>query len=33
MKIAINDRVFGNIDANKNMLRANILKNIIMVII
>lgn len=26
MKIAINDRVFGNIDANKNMLRANILK-------
>ena len=33
MKIAINDRVFGNIDTNKNMLRANILKNIIMVII
>ncbi|KEI83914.1 CtsR family transcriptional regulator [Clostridium botulinum] len=33
MKIAINDRVFGNIDSNKNMLRANILKNIIMVII
>ncbi|APH16306.1 firmicute transcriptional repressor [Clostridium sporogenes] len=33
MKIAINDRVFGNIDISKNMLRANILKNIIMVII
>ncbi|OOO61327.1 CtsR family transcriptional regulator [Clostridium tepidum] len=33
MKIAINDRVFGNVDINKNMLRANILKNIIMVII
>lgn len=33
MKIAINDRVFGNIDTSKNMLRANILKNIIMVII
>lgn len=33
MKIAINDRVFGNIDIRKNMLRANILKNIIMVII
>lgn len=33
MKIAINDRVFGNIDTTKNMLRANILKNIIMVII
>lgn len=33
MKIAINDRVFRNIDISKNMLRANILKNIIMVII
>ncbi|EPY6473018.1 CtsR family transcriptional regulator [Clostridium sporogenes] len=33
MKIAINDRVLGNIDTSKNMLRANILKNIIMVII
>ncbi len=33
MKIAINDRVFGNINISKNMLRANILKNIIMVII
>lgn len=33
MKIAMNDRVFGNIDISKNMLRANILKNIIMVII
>lgn len=33
MKIAINDRVFGNIDTSRNMLRANILKNIIMVII
>lgn len=33
MKIPINDRVFGNIDISKNMLRANILKNIIMVII
>lgn len=33
MKVAINDRVFGDIDSNKNILRANILKNIIMVII
>ena len=33
MKIAINNRVVGNIDISKNMLRANILKNIIMVII
>ncbi|WP_251860682.1 CtsR family transcriptional regulator [Clostridium sp. Marseille-Q2269] len=33
MKVTINDRVFGNIETNKNMLRANILKNIIMVII